>query len=288
MPPAAARSAWDRPAETAPGAAASTGEPRPPLTIRRVLAGERAAPSGRPALAEEALLLVVHDGSGRLIDLAGDVLALSDTGTTLLVSALEGTPTLAELAERYRVPAERLAADRDALLADLVRRRVVSPANAAKARSPGLASRALGALVRVLARAPLRATAAKASRLATLAHVATRLGGWSGAARAWFAAFARQPAAPADPALLDAVDRGVGEAIARHWLNVGCKERALAAWALLSAGGAASVVRLGVDLFPFGLHCWCESGGRLVADRYEGRCDRYTPLLAYGGQALAT
>jgi hypothetical protein len=123
MPPDVARSAWDRPDETASGARPPAASVPPAAAIRRVVTRRAPPAPGRHALAETALLLVVHDGSGRLIDLAGEIVALSDTALALLVSELEDAPTLAALAERYRVAPDRLAADRAALLADLVRRR---------------------------------------------------------------------------------------------------------------------------------------------------------------------
>lgn len=282
--PAAKGSAWDRPAIPRPAADAAP----PGAAFRRVVSAATPASAASHRLADEALLLVVHDGSARLIDLAGDVVALSESAAALLESALGTGADLALLAARYRVPEARLAADRDALLADLARRGAIRPAGATARRRPF--SRALEALlralVRVLARRPAANTRAKARRLATLAFVATRLAGWSGAVRAWDAAFAPADggagAGGDDAALLDAVDAGVGAAIAGHWLRVGCKERALAAWALARAGGQRARLTLGVDLFPFGLHCWCEAGGRILADRYEGRCDRYAPIVSHG------
>jgi hypothetical protein len=38
---------------------------------------------------------------------------------------------------------------------------------------------------------------------------------------------------------------------------------------------------VGIDLFPLASHAWCESGGRIVGDRYDGSCERYTPVISY-------
>jgi hypothetical protein len=108
--------------------------------------------------------------------------------------------------------------------------------------------------------------------------------GWTDTVRVWDRAGAEliKSKDVAASGVLDAIDSVVTTVMARHPFTVSCKERALCCWVLARAAGIPARIRLGVDLFPFGLHCWCEHETRIVADRFEGRCDRYTPILVYG------
>jgi hypothetical protein len=121
--------------------------------------------------------------------------------------------------------------------------------------------------------------------LVTLAFLTIRAFNWANTIRIWDRAGARLGAAEGhafDAASVAVIDSSVLRAIARHPLNISCKERALTAWVLARATGIPARMQLGIDLFPFGMHCWCEHGSHIIADRYEGRCDRYTPILTYG------
>jgi hypothetical protein len=127
---------------------------------------------------------------------------------------------------------------------------------------------------------------AKAWLLMSLAFVATRVFGWTNTIRAWDHAGARlivsRSGLEAEPDILATIESVVTRMIARNPLTVSCKERALCCWALARAGGISATVQLGIDLFPFSLHCWCEYESQIIADRYEGRCDRYTTIIVYG------
>jgi len=263
--------------------------PARPL-IRRVMSTREAvASSSRYRLADDVMLLVVHDGSGRLIDFSGDVFAVTETGATMLELMLRNGSDAAcrDLAARYRVDAVQVRADMEALFRTLRKRHLLVPCALAR-RTPSIRRRLapiVGLLVKACMRLPAAWMATKAWLLISLAFAATRLFGWSHTIGAWDRATSPSSAAAdpprVPPAVLAAVDRVVGRALARHPLPVGCKERSLAAWALARTGGVPAEVVLGVDLFPFGLHCWCAYGSFVLADRYEGRCDRYTPLLVY-------
>jgi hypothetical protein len=255
--------------------------------IRAVIsAREATGPSGAERLADDVILLVVHDGSGRLIDFSGDVFAVTETGAMMLELALrDGSEAACRiLAARYRLDAAQVRADMEGLFGTLRERHLLVPATSARGRRqvrPRL-SWLVGALVKACVRLPASWMTTKAWLLISLAFGATRLFGWSHTIDAWDHAISpKSPIGDPSPRVLSAMGLAVSRALACHPLPVACKERALAAWALARAGGIPAEIVLGVDLFPFGLHCWCAHGAFILADRYEGRCDRYTPLLVY-------
>jgi hypothetical protein len=286
-----ARLALDRTSPPLPpvvSASAIVNEQSASATIRSVLTpAEGPVSDGRWRLSDDAILLIVHDGSARLIDLAGNVCAVTESGAAMLTAALRDgvEPACRALASRYGVDAERIHADMETFFLGLEAQDLLVKPRAVRRRSP--VKRAVSWMfypfVLLCARRPRRWMRAKAWSLIVLAFAATRMLNWTEAVRVWDRAGSRLiKNAVADHHILAAIDSVVTEVIARHPLTVGCKERALCCWVLARAGGKPARIQLGVDLFPFGLHCWCEHESQIVADRYEGRCDRYTPILVYG------
>ena len=244
--------------------------------------------SDRWRLPGGVVLILVHDGTGRLIDLDGSISALTESGATMLELALrEGfEPACHRLAFRYGVDAECLRADMQVFFRELVAQKSLIPPGMTLRRRPlrRFLSWTAYPIVFLMARQPTRWMPTKAWLLLTLIFFATRLFGWTNAIRVWDLAGSTLMAkrAVADPDIVTAIDSVVTRTMARHLLPVSCKERALCCWVLARAGGVPARVQLGIDLFPFGLHCWCEHESKIIADRYEGRCDRYTPLRVYG------
>jgi hypothetical protein len=273
------------------GAAAASSAHDPPALIKSVLTASATAPGNEGyRLADDAMLVVVHDGSGRIIDLSGNVSAVTESGAAMLELALRHGTSFAcrTLAARYRIGEDVIRADLETLFRSLEGQRVLVPATAATGnRSLRRAlSFMLYPLVLACAARPLRWTPTRAWLLISWAFLATRAFGWTNTTRIWARAAARLNAARAadalDRAAVATIDTAVASAIARHPLPMSCKERALTAWVLARAAGVPARMQLGIELFPFGLHCWCEHESQIIADRYEGRCDRYTPILTYG------
>ena len=253
-----------------------------------------AGPGSPYRLAPEVLLVMVEDGSARIVDLDGAVAALDATATTMMEAALRSgeAGAVTELADSFGVEPERISTDLHAVLGDLATRGVLRSA------ASGLPRRARGIRRRVaLALSALTVRRASAGRTRgiqawyalTAAYLALRLAGWSGTLGGWTA-----PGLPgsgnARPATgnsndgsgdLDAIAVAVTRAVARHPFPLDCKERALAAFALARAAGLPARIVLGISLFPLALHAWCESGGQIIADQLDGYCDRYTPLRTY-------
>jgi len=238
-------------------------------------------------LGSDVLLLIVHDGTARILDLGGNVCAISETGTMMLESVLRDGVDRASmtLAAYFGTAVERIRHDTDLLLHDLVRQGLlVAPG----IRQPDRSLRArcsafIAPIVAMCVRSPIRSLRVKASLLLGLSYISNRMLGWAITVEIWKRVTSLVSAKKElrEAETLDTIDAVVAEAMAVFPLNVGCKERALCCWALTRAAGIPARIVLGIDLFPFALHCWCEYGSRVLADRSEGRCDRYTPIMAY-------
>jgi hypothetical protein len=238
-------------------------------------------------LREDVVLVVAGDGSGRLLDLSGDVLAISRSGVRMLECALsQGIEDASRtLALAYSVDEARIRSDMVAFLASLSERRLlVLPGREIHAASTivTMLSWLMAPAILACTFMPRRLISAKAHLLLATAFISTHLFGWSNAVRVWRWAAGPSLDGPADGAreTLDAIDREVARALATHPLSVNCKERALSCHVLARAAGAQSRVIVGIDLLPFALHCWCESNARILADD-AGNCDRFTPVLTY-------
>ncbi|MBV8568136.1 MAG: lasso peptide biosynthesis B2 protein [Methylobacteriaceae bacterium] len=240
-------------------------------------------------LREGVLLIAAEDGSGRLVDLDGEVSALSTTGMMMLEGALRGGPDEASqaLAKTFRAEVGQIRGDMAALLAALECRRLLATPRDGRLKVPSLAGVVcwlVAPFLSLCACAPGRLLRTKAWILLTLACLSMRLFGWPNTVRVWRHATPRREDRRfdhSDGKLLDTIEAVVTGTISSHPCAVSCKERALCCHALARAAGAPSKIVLGVDLVPFAMHCWCECGSRILADRYDGNCDRFTPVIAY-------
>src|SRR5262249_24717675 len=116
-----------------------------------------------------------------------------------------------------------------------------------------------------------------------LARLSLRFFGWAQTVTAWRRVPSR-PAPPAPPDEWRTAARAVGETVSRvaasHALAVGCKERSLCCWSLLRAEGVTAALTVGVFLFPFEGHCWCQAGPWVAGDDHDV-CKRFTVVAAY-------
>jgi hypothetical protein len=244
---------------------------------------------GTHDLPEDVVLAVVEDGTSRLLDLGGRFYGLSSVGSTKLTQTLRyGSEEAARrIATEYGVPFERVKSDIDQFLETLERSRLVERLGAGEDlgdRIRGLMFSGLlwpARLVK-LAASPLPESA-RIWLLLTFAWLSLRLCGWASSVATLATLFPRL-ARPADPekqaCAVDRIDRLVRSAAAKHPLPVECKERSICCWVLLRVGGWPSDLVVGVDLFPFLGHCWCESGDRTISDDPH-RCERFVPVLRY-------
>jgi hypothetical protein len=238
-------------------------------------------------LAPHVALAIVWDGSSRLIDASGACYGLPALSTTLLAITLRESMdrAVSEVASQYEVPPERVRADLDVFLSDLLRRGLLTRPGQQGGRRGVLwrlkawpLSGALRLLVRVSC-----SDSRKARALMACAYASLRLLGWAQTIEIW----QEKMACPLDPAeasddtqRLDSINDAVREALSRSIFPVDCKARALCCWAMLRSAGHPARLMVGIDLFPFLGHCWCESGSRILGDGSD-RCSRFTPVLQY-------
>jgi hypothetical protein len=261
--------------------------------IKTILSSETAqARPDSPAylLAPDVFLVLVADGSARLLDLAGDCFALPPVGARMLRDTLErGTgAAVADVAAEFGVELAQVQRDFDHFLNGLQRRRLLRRARTPPRRSRSLLpSLILMPVLRWLHR-PSRPAPRRVWGLLALARVSFRLFGWARTIAAWQRYHGQPPGPdmPANGAALDAeqaigaIDEAVRRTAAHHPLAVTCKERALCCWSLLRALGLPATLVVGLNLFPLEGHCWCEAGTRVLTD-YPDRCAHFTPVVKY-------
>jgi hypothetical protein len=236
------------------------------------------------SLPPDVIFVTVHDGSARLLDMAGRFHAVPAVGTLMLRETLsQGTEEAANrVAQEYGVELRQVQHDLDIFLRELEDQGLLcSPRNRQRWRRPGIG------LARLFLRPALRcihwafrSRQWKARALLGLARISFGLFGWTRTIAIWKEAHARfQPRQADEPQeqTVREVDQAVRAAAASHPFKVECKERALCCWALARAAGLDAAVVVGIDLFPVAGHCWCEVGPWTLSDDQE-RCVYYTPV----------
>lgn len=235
-------------------------------------------------LRPDVLLLLLEDGTARLLDLDGDIYALSHTAATMLDEALrcEVAAIVRGIATRHCIDRHQAEADTRAFLSQLEQkgliRRVRSTATTVSSTPP---PRWVLTLLRMIHAWPT-SLSRQTTVLLTVAYFANRWAGWTGAIGAWRCYYSRQPLSSGDGSTqqIGAIDHAVRTIAARHPLKIGCKERALCSWGLARVAGQPAKLILGVDLFPMACHCWCQLGPQIIGDD-EDRCVRFTPVADY-------
>jgi hypothetical protein len=255
------------------------------------------AESGRAAeersgyrLTRDAVLLLLEDGTARLLDFGGEFYALSHTAADMLSRVLQGDVALAaqQIAEDYRIAPQEAQADLVAFLQELEQRRLIDHVETGAA-AYGHRMRGAGAILPPLLRGihavPISLTG-RARALLTLAYASIRCFGWPTTLRVCQHYYGRpklqtQPSGLCDEAVVREIEGVVRATAARHLLPVECKERALCCWALLRSMHLPARLVVGIELFPLTSHCWCELGNRTLCDAAD-KCGRFTPVLTYG------
>ncbi len=202
-------------------------------------------------LAPDTAFVVLPDGSGRLLDLAGSFYALSPSATGMLRETLRsGSATAAErVAASFAVAEGRVRQDLHVFLDDLRQRRLLQragddvPTDRAVSRS---LLGALGATYRCV-----RRTAARSWVLLALAYLSIRRLGWPRTLATWQAFHGPAPSGAADSEMeaIRAAAEATRTAAAWHPLHVQCKERSLCCWSLLRAAGVPAQLVVGVAFY---------------------------------------
>jgi hypothetical protein len=254
--------------------------------ITAIQTGSSLPAADEPAffLPPDVIFVTVHDGSARLLDMAGRFHAVPAVGALMLRETLaQGTEEAANrVAQEYGVEPRQVQLDLDVFLRELEEQGLLcSPRNRQRGRRPGigLAGLFLRPALRFIHWA-FRSRESKARALLGLARISFSLFGWTRTTAAWQEAHARFPSRQADASqeqTVREVDQAVRAAAANHLFGGECKERGLCCWALARAAGLAAAVVVGIDLFPMAGHCWCEVGPWVLSDDPD-RCADYTPV----------
>lgn len=238
-------------------------------------------------LAPDVILLLVQDGTARLLDMDESFYAVPAIGAMMLQQTLErGTAAAVQrVAARYGADREQVQADLAAFLRVLEKRGLILHVKSDQRRRPTtLSTLCFPCLASALKCVHLgsRSLQTQVWALLILARLSFRLFGWKRTIAAWQKHYNRDAHASEQvkSEIVCDVDETIRNVAAKHLLTIGCKERALCCWALLRAVGVPATLVLGINLFPLEGHCWCESGSLILSD-YHDRCERFTPILKY-------
>jgi hypothetical protein len=255
-----------------------------------MIAGIQTRSSLRPSaaavfsLAPDVIFVTIHDGSARLLDMAGRFHAVPAVGTLMLQETLAhgAEAAVQRIAQEYGVEPGQVQHDLDVFLRELEDQGLLCGLRTRQRRRTagvGLARLFLRPALYGIQRL-VRAPESKARALLGLARISFGLFGWTRIIAVWKEAhsrFASRQAGEPEEQTVRALDQAVRAAAASHPFEVECKERALCCWALARSAGLDAALVVGINLFPLAGHCWCEVGSTILSDNHD-HCADYTPV----------
>jgi hypothetical protein len=231
-----------------------------------------------------ALIILLNDGSSRLMDREGAVLGLSALATSMVLGVFRKSAecVASEAANAFDIPIERVQWELKQLLDDLFRRGLLRcPQDAAPRPSwrVRLASRLIAGVDR-LSNVFIRPLPARLAVLLGLARLSIRWLGRTDSITLWghLATVARESGM--NNSLVEETTLLLRQAAARDPDSSESQERALCAWRLLHAAGRPAELVLGIDPDSCQSHCWCECEGQTVGDDHA-RCAAFVPVARF-------
>lgn len=220
------------------------------------------------------LLVRAPDGSGRLLDLAGSFYAVDPIAADLLADLSRGsrTATVHAAARRYGISEEQIAADLDALLAELP----PGIGTEETARRPGWVDTLVVALLSLLRR--VGHPRLRTWVLLAAARVCFAAAGWSRTLRWWTSLPTR--GGPAGSSAAE-IDRRVRRQATGSVLGHTCKERAVVCLAEARAAGQPAAVVLGLSFYPLATHSWCVVDDDVVLGDLPDLCVAFQPVALH-------
>jgi transglutaminase superfamily protein/coenzyme PQQ synthesis protein D (PqqD) len=220
------------------------------------------------------LLVRAPDGSGRLLDLSGSFYAVDPIAAELLADLSRGgrTEAVRAAARRYRVAEQQVAADLDALLADL-------PPGIGSEEPPrrqGWVDTLVVAVLHLLRRVGLPRLRTWA--LLAAARVCFAAAGWPRTLR-WWTSLPTQ-GVPAASSVAE-IDRRVRRQATGSVLGHTCKERAVVCLAESRRAGLPAAVVLGLSFYPLATHTWCVVDDDLVVGDHPDLCAAFQPVALH-------
>lgn len=238
-------------------------------------------------LAPNVVLVIVQDGTGRLLNMGGTFYALSATAAMMLNEALHADmeSAVSRLATSFQIKEQRVQGDLRHFLETLEQKGVIHRCDQVphgNNRRRHLELMFLHFSLSCIYASPI-SMQGKAKALLGLAYLSLRLFDLPCTISAW-QQYHQHKQSMIDredrKTVIYEVDKAVRSGAAYHFLNTECKERALCCWSLLRTQGFPAQLVFGIDLYPFTGHCWCQLDGQILTD-YEDRCERFTPVLTY-------
>jgi hypothetical protein len=252
--------------------------------IQQVITATTGAASSDYVLPANVALALIQDGTARLLDLQGSFYSLSATAGTMLAATLQADTTSAaeRLAARYGADPVQVRADLNSFLTDLEKERLIQHRSRPRHRRLTFTA-SLAVLVRLILNWPM-SLPTRARLLLGLAYLSVRLCGLPallGACQQACQKLRHRDTLSGDARLFSQmIDDVIRAHAASHPFNVECKERGLTCWLLLRKHGLPARLVVGIDLYPFASHCWCELEEQVLTD-FSDRCERFTPVFVY-------
>jgi len=221
----------------------------------------------------------------RLLDFDGEFFVLDALGAGALAGLLAGGADAA-IAHLQEAGFERAAAraEAEALCRELTRRSLLVDATDRpeglvpyRARRYTIADKWLAASIRGVidwAGTPRRLAAG----LFPLVKLSLMSRGWERTVELFGSVAATRPAGL--EVQREPLERIARQLFARSLLRAECKERSLLYWTLARCFGVDVDLVVGIRLYPFGGHCWCESNSQVLTDDIYC-CAAYQPVLRY-------
>jgi hypothetical protein len=222
----------------------------------------------------DVLLVRAPDGSGRLLDLAGSFYAVDPIAAELLTDLSRGgrSEAVRAASRRYRVPEQQIAADLDALLAELPS----GIGTEETTRRHGWVDPVVGTLLSLLCR--VASPRLRTWTLLAAARVCFVAAGWSRTLRWWTSLPTR--GVPAGSSAAE-IDRRVRRQATGSVLGHTCKERAVVCLAEARTAGLPAAVVLGLSFYPLATHSWCVVDDDVVLGDHPELCAPFQPVARH-------
>ena len=232
----------------------------------------------RLVLLPDVVVVRARDESVRLLNLCGSFFAL-DAVTSHIVRALVDGGTeraIEEAAAEYRLPPADAARYIQELACELESAGLVGTS---KTQDRGWL-RHLSTCGLALLAFPSTDLETFGRRFLPVIKFAMAVSGWEGAVGVCARVMGRKAPSNVETQTLTDLDASVRRMAARSVLRVECKERSLLLWVLAHRAGKAIDLVVGVRLYPFEAHCWCEDHGAYLSDD-PSRCIMFQPIRRY-------
>ncbi len=254
-------------------------------SISNAEAYDRTYPEAAVRLEPTVVCVLLEDESARLLDMDGEFYALPPEGARMLCAALRYPPRKAmeKVAAHYGLTISQIASDFQEVIRALESGGLVFRSrDGNKKAAPKKSSKKIGQLIRFVFRSA-HTLPGLTWALLSLARGSCLIYGWHGSATAWQMV---KPQVPpklsfiSAPTALTRIDRVLQQCAASHILGASCKERALTAALLLRSMGMPSQLQVGIMLYPFTSHCWCQCDSEVIGDDPQ-RVLRFTTVYTY-------